>query len=84
MRNLLLLGLKLASCDKQMFFEDIEQVEEKLVSISHHLDHKLFPMLSMSHSGSRKGFFVDATVLNLSFGAKLYCMASFPSKTRRD
>lgn len=84
MRYLFLLGLKLASCDKQMFFEDIEQVEEKLVPISHHLDHKLFPMLSIAHSGSRKGFFVDATALNLSFGAKLYCIVSFPSDTSRD
>lgn len=84
MRYLLLLGLKLASYNQQMLFKDIEEVEEESMPISHRLDHKLFPMLYNAHTGSRKGLLVDATVLNLSFGAKLYCMVSFPSETSCD
>lgn len=84
MRYLLFLGLKLASYDQQMLFKDIEEVEEESVPISHRLDYKLFPMLLIAYAGSRKGLLVDATVLYLSFGAKLYCMVSFPSETSCD
>lgn len=66
-----------------MLFVDIKKVEEKLMPVSHKLDDELFPMLSIAHSGSRKGFLLVA-VLNLSFGAKLYCMVSFPSETKLD